>query len=133
MGGGVDEALEWLRLAREALGAATTLLETGFFRDVVSKAYYAMFYSAKAAIVSEGLQATKHSTVISMFGLHFVKTGRVARDLHQALRTAFDERQLADYSLDWQPDREAAESRLAQAQQFVEEVARLLKAGDYRA
>ena len=126
MASSVDETQEWLRLAQDALGAASLLLDRGFFRESVSRAYYAMFYAAKAAVVSEGLEASKHSTVISTFGQHFAKTGRVSSSLHKSLGIAFDERQLADYTLDWTVSREVAETRLSEAEGFVAAVSALL-------
>lgn len=128
MAGGVDEAREWLRLASEALDAARLLAGRDFLRDAVSKSYYAMFYAAKAAVISRGLEASKHSTVISQFGQHFAKTGLVQRRLHQTLRIAFDERQLADYTLDWSVSPEMVETRLAEAEEFVTGISRLLGA-----
>ncbi len=126
MAGSVDETQEWLRRARDALGAGSLLLDRGYFLVSVSRAYYAMFYAAKAAVVSEGLEAIKHSTVISVFGQHFAKTGRVPGSLHKSLRIAFDERQLADYTLDWTVSREAAQTRLAEAEHFVSAISALL-------
>jgi uncharacterized protein len=127
---GLDETREWMRLAREALSAARLLLDRGFFRESISRSYYAMFYAAKAAVISEGLEANKHSAVISALGQRFVKSGRIAADLHRSLRTAFDERQLADYTLDWQVSLEATQARLAEAERFVGDVASLLKVPD---
>jgi len=89
-----------------------------------------MFYAAKAAIVSEGLRASKHSSVIALFGRHFSKTRRISSQAHKSLTTAFDERQLADYSLDWPSDTQTASKRLDQAREFVAEVARMLGVGN---
>jgi uncharacterized protein (UPF0332 family) len=124
--GGVDEAREWLRRARESLDAAELLMDRGFFRDSISQSYYAMFYAAKAAIVSEGQDVSKHSAVISAFGQRFSKPGRVPARLHRSLINAFDERLLADYTLDWPSTREAAEARLTEAEEFVAAVAKVL-------
>jgi uncharacterized protein (UPF0332 family) len=124
--GNLDESREWLRMAREALNAARLLLDQDFLRDSVSRSYYAMFYASKAAVVSEGLEANRHSAVISAFGLRFVKSGRIPADLHRSLRTAFDERQLADYTIDWQVSREATNARWVEAERFVDAVAAML-------
>ncbi len=129
MGGSVDEAREWLRLARESLGAAELLADRGFLRDSVSKSYYAMFYATKAAVISEGLDANKHSAVISAFGQRFSKSGRVQSKFPRSLRNAFDERQLADYTLEWEVSQESSKQRLAEARDFVVEIHRLLSPG----
>jgi len=123
---GLEEARRWLNLANDALEAAQLLMDRGFLRDSVSKSYYAMFYAAKAAIVSEGMETAKHSGVISAFGQRFSKSGRVPVDLHRSLRNAFDERQLADYTLDWEVDQSLSAERLAEAKVFVSEIWKLL-------
>ena len=43
----------------------------------VSRAYYAMFYAAKAALLSRGLDLRKHSASIAKFRELFVITGQV--------------------------------------------------------
>ncbi len=92
----------------------------------MSRSYYAMFYAARAATLSEGIQASKHSTVVSSFGHLFARTGRVPQRLHKALTRAFADRQSADYEPSWQASRQDAETRLAQAEEFVQEVRRIL-------
>ncbi len=63
--------------AWESLQAARLLSDQGFFNFAVSRSYYAMFYVAEAFLLGEGLSFSKHSAVISGFGKHFIKTGRI--------------------------------------------------------
>ncbi len=85
-----------------------------------------MFYAAKAAAVSAGIRASKHSAVVAAFGQHFANTGRLPKHLHLALVAAFRDRQLADYNPSWEPAREDVEARLAQAEEFVAAIASML-------
>ena len=126
MAGSIDEAREWMALAEQTLEATQALLEKGFYRDVLSRAYYAMFYAAKGAISSEGIQASKHSAVIAAFGRSFAKTGRLPVHLHRMLIDAFDDREAADYGLVWEATKEDAEQRMRQAEEFVFEVKKML-------
>jgi len=41
---------KYIENAEEKLEAAEYLLEGGFYNDAVSRAYYSMFYSAKALL-----------------------------------------------------------------------------------
>jgi len=63
-----------LEQAQEALEAAQILLDQRKYRSSLSRAYYGMFYSVLALLASGGLQATKHTGVISLFDKEFVKT-----------------------------------------------------------
>ena len=66
-----------IQQARESLNAARLLLREGYPGFAASRAYYTMFYIAKACLLNKGLTYSKHSTVVSAFGQHFAKTGQV--------------------------------------------------------
>ncbi len=65
----------WLTLAEEKLEVARELLDLSRFDDTVSKAYYVMFYSAKAALLAVDVDLRRHSGVVSQFSQRFVKGG----------------------------------------------------------
>ena len=60
-----------LRKAGENIGAASTLIEQGYYDIAISRLYYAMFYSAEAVLLCENLSFSKHSAVISHIS-HFL-------------------------------------------------------------
>lgn len=125
-----DEALEMkpeieraLEMARSSLDAAKDLFESekGYYGFAVSRAYYAMFYAAEAALLSRGLAYSRHRGVIAGFGQHFVREGLLPGELQTALRTAFDLRNLGDYSTE--PfTREMAEPVLKDAEAFIQAI-----------
>ena len=45
----------FLQRASETLNAARTLYDAGFFRETVSRAYYAMFYAVEATLHDSSL------------------------------------------------------------------------------
>lgn len=126
MAGSVEEITLWLSRSNRTVEAARALAAGGFYQESVSRAYYAMFYAAKAAAVSEGIRASKHSAVVAAFGQLFASTGRLPKHLHAALMAAFRDRQLADYNPSWEPTRQDVDARLAQAEEFVAAVASVL-------
>lgn len=67
----MEEKLEliqvWLTLAEEKLEVARELLELSRFDDTVSKAYYVMFHSAKAALLAVDVDLRRHAAVVSQF------------------------------------------------------------------
>jgi uncharacterized protein (UPF0332 family) len=67
---------EWHR-ALEALRAAETLTRDGLYADAISRAYYDILHSAKAALHVHEVGAESHSAVRRMFGLHPVGSGEI--------------------------------------------------------
>jgi len=60
-----------------------------FLYDIaVSRAYYVMFYCAEALLDADGLTFSSHAAVVSGFGRHFAKTGRVPSELRRHLIVA---------------------------------------------
>lgn len=83
--------------ARRSLAATRLLIRRSFFSDAVSRAYYAMFYAARAAVHSEGAEPKTHSGVASEFSRLFVQTGRVTAATAKMLRQFASLRAEADY------------------------------------
>lgn len=111
---------------RRSLAAAKRLAEIGHSDFATSRAYYAMFYLAEAALLSRGLCFSRHSAVISAFGREFVSKGLIAKDLHQHLILAFDERNVGDYGLRNDYPQEIAADILRKAELFIKEVERFI-------
>jgi uncharacterized protein (UPF0332 family) len=76
------ETQGWLDKSESSLNAAKTLLREGYISESVSRAYYAMFYAAKAMLAEDGISRNKHSGVIATFGERYARTGRIAREFH---------------------------------------------------
>jgi uncharacterized protein (UPF0332 family) len=111
--------------ARETLRAARVLFTSGHYRDCVNRAYYAMFYAGLGLLASRLIGASKHSGVLSLFGEHFVKTGRFSMEAGRHLRMAFELRQKSDYREDFCPTLEQTQEVVAQAEDFLEEADRV--------
>lgn len=109
-----------------SLAAAERLLQDGDFDFAASRAYYAMFYLAEALLLNRGLAFSKHSGVIAAFGKNFVKTGLVPPKLHAALRQAFDERNIGDYSFNAEYPYEKAAGLVAEAREFIQSIEALI-------
>lgn len=93
----MKEAESLLKRARKYLKSAEILIEVGDYESSVSRAYYAMFYSTEAILLTKGLSFSSHKGTISAFGEHFVKTGIFPREMGRELNRAFGKRQLGDY------------------------------------
>ncbi len=115
-----------LKKGQRALKAAENLHKNGDYDFAASRAYYAMFYVAEAALLTLNLAASRHSAVLTLFYEHFVKTGRIEKALHQDLHHAFDLRQQGDYWADSGISREMTDEILRNARRFITTVGALI-------
>jgi len=116
-----------LARAGTEIEAARVLQDAGFHQQADSRAYYAAFYAAEAALLALGESRSKHSGVISAFGRMVVKDGGFDAALGVSLRVLFDLRNAADY--DWlERSRSSDEDSVEIAQPFVEAVAEWIAA-----
>ena len=75
-----------LKKAEQSLKAAQNLLADGLYDDAVSRAYYAVFHSARAALKIKGTETVSHKGLISQFALHLVRAGEVEEEYGDTLR-----------------------------------------------
>lgn len=122
------EVLALATKAHRSLQAARRLFEGGDYDFAASRAYYAMFYMAEAALLARGQAYSRHGSVIAAFGREFVKSGEVPVEMHGHLRQAFDQRAIGDYRADVPFPRGQAENLLTIANAFLGAVEPLLRA-----
>ncbi len=110
----MERAFMMLKDAKGLIGIGGSSL------SIIRNSYYAMFYATLAALATVDKGAKKHSGVISLFNIHFIKTDIFPKEMGKMLSNAFDLRQESDYSTDKKPiDAETAVAALADAEKFV--------------
>ena len=65
--------------AENCLAQAELLLSASHPGAAVSRAYYAMFHSATAALLHNGIERHSHQGIISAFGQIFAKRATISR------------------------------------------------------
>jgi len=113
--------------ARKSLLGAKILLENNLFADSVSRSYYAVLHSAKAALHINGVYSKTHEGIRKMFGLHLVKTGEIEREFSDILTIEQEDRTISDYETDIEIDEERARKRFDEAVSFVERIERYFR------
>jgi uncharacterized protein (UPF0332 family) len=112
--------------ADRCLASAGLLLAAGDSASAIDRAYYAMFYAAKAALAATGdetaIAIKTHSSVIAQFGLQIVRMRGLDARFGKSLNYAHDLRLKADYDEIWPQDRDAAEALMPQARTFIEAI-----------
>ncbi len=123
----MSEISRLIEKAERSLEATKVLLERGDYDFAVSRAYYAMFYCAKAMLLTKEVTTKKHSSTISLFCEKFVKSGKFSEELASYLIDAFRKRQIGDYDVFIVPTKDDAEDLINKADLFVKEVKYWLK------
>jgi uncharacterized protein (UPF0332 family) len=114
-------------MAREELDTARENIAHGRFRAAVSRAYYAVFYMASAALFSQSVVRGKHSGVESAFSEYLIKPGHIEVEFGRLYQKARRQREEADYTEDVIIDEAAARQTLADAMQFTDRLERFLR------
>jgi uncharacterized protein (UPF0332 family) len=113
------EQQQLLDKAHNSLRAAKILSGEAIYDVAVSRAYYTMFYIAEAFLISDNLSFSKHSAVISKFGEHFARTGRVPVEFHRHLIQAEQSRIKSDYDAGSQVSETEATEQITHAETFL--------------
>ena len=125
-------ALSRLQQAEESLDEAQFLFDGGkSLRSVINRVYYAMFYAILALLIFEPFGSSKHTAVLSYFNLHFIKNGRLPKELGRAVNKAFELRQRGDYKEIVTIVPEQAEPLLSRAAEFIRAVRQFLVNGNH--
>ena len=116
--------------ARDSMEAAKLLRSKGFDGYAAARAYYVMFYLAKAMLLGMGLTFSKHSAVTAAFGKQFSKTGVFPVEFHQYLREGMEVRHLGDYSAKGSVPAAEADIQIARAEKFLQMASEFLAKGN---
>lgn len=122
-----EEIRAHLRKALQRLKVAGSLHQQGEYEDAVSRAYYAIYHAAQAALLVEGLRAQSHRGLANLFGLHLVETGKLPKKLAKYLRSVRDDREEGDYEVYSVIDQETSQTAVREAGEFVRAIQDLLK------
>jgi len=125
--GDLEDIRIWLSLADENLQVAHYLFKGAYYRDVISSAYYAMFYAAKAALLAAGVSVKSHEGAISEFGRLFAATRRVEAQYGRMLAERYKERLGSDYAPRFSATQELADKAIRDAEAFIAKTRELVE------
>ena len=93
---------------------------------MASRAYYAAFYAATAALLCEELEFSKHSGVIAFIHREFVKTGRLDKRHGKNLNWLFELRGVGDYGATVHVSRRDGERAIKAAEEYLSAMGALI-------
>ena len=116
-----------LERAEQSIRAAQELTAGGFYDFAASRAYYAAFYAATAALLGQGLDLSKHSGVIAAIHQRFIKTGKLSKDQGKELNWLFELRNVGDYGVTVLVSQPDAARAIQAADSFLQAIKSLLE------
>ncbi len=116
-----------LEKAKRSQKVASKLFKDGDTDFAASRAYYALFYTAEALLLSRGLSFSSHSAVIANFGKEFAKTNVLNPKFHHYLMESQDRRNIGDYSILAEVTKEQVQEMLVWAKEFIKATESYLK------
>lgn len=121
-----DLVLYRLQRARQTLEDARLLANASRWNPCVNRLYYACFYAISALLLQDGLSSSKHTGVRSLFNRHYVRTGKVPKELAQIYNDLLERRHEGDY-MDFVDFEEAQVLPwIARAERFIDHIASLI-------
>ena len=103
-------------------------LKMNYLEVTANRLYYAAYYAVSALLIAYEIPTHSHDGSIHQFGLHFVKTGVVSRDMGRLLKVLFGMRQTGDYSDRFGLTEEDVIPKIQPTEDFIKEVTALAKA-----
>ncbi len=83
--------------AKDTLDDASILAEKQKWNSAINRLYYAAYYAVMALLLNSGLKPTTHNGAKSNFSQHFIKNGKIAKELGKIYSQLFTWRQKGDY------------------------------------
>lgn len=121
-----DEIRQNIRLEMEAgdeaINAAKSLVEKALYRSAMSRTYYGLFHYIKALLYTRGLEPKSHEGLEHLFGLHFVKSGKVEAKNAKLLARLQKYRESSDYGLVTVFGKEDVEQEIADVENFLQSI-----------
>jgi uncharacterized protein (UPF0332 family) len=113
--------------AEEDLETAKELLKLERYRAAVNRAYYAIFSTTNAVLLSKQIERSKHSGVEAAFIQSFIKTGIFEIEFGKMFNFIRKKREECDYSARIQMDEQTARRIVEDAEKFVKRMKEYLK------
>ena len=115
-----------LACAHEAVRESGILVQQELLRGATNRLYYAMFYSAIAALATRDVYPKTHKGVRQQLGLLFVVPGILSRQLGDAYSELFERRHSGDYDDFVHIDGETVTRLSVHAVELIEEIERII-------
>ena len=115
-----------IQRSEETLSEVDILIRNKLWNTAINRLYYACYYAATALLLKYDIKATTHTGVRQMLGLHFIKTGKISKDIGKIFTDLFDKRHSSDYDDFLDISREDVMELQPSAKEFISGIKELL-------
>lgn len=112
--------------ARTFLAQADEMYRQKYWDIASNRYYYACFHAVQALLIHNGLSVRTHDGLITAFGLHFVKTGKVESRLGAFLSRMEQLREKGDYNCIYTVSEDEISTMAEPAKELIEKIEKLL-------
>lgn len=110
--------------AEESYEEALILAKEERWNAVINRLYYACFYAVIALLLKNDIETQTHDGARTQFGLQFIKSGKIDKELGKLFSKLFDYRQKGDYGDLFDYDEELTKPLIEKVKDFLEEIRR---------
>jgi uncharacterized protein (UPF0332 family) len=119
-----------LERAQDSLDEARLLAHANRWNACVNRLYYSCFYAVSALLVRDGLSSSRHTGVRSLLNRHYVRPGKVPRELARVYNDLFERRQEGDYADFVRFQADQVRPWILQTETFISHIRTLLSKDD---
>ena len=115
----LDKCTYSMEKARDELDTSGLLLENMKLSKSLNCSYYAIFHAARALLLTDNIERSKHSGLISEFIKQYIATGKMDKKYSKIIKNAEKIRINTDYKFFYVVSRDEASQQLENAKAFV--------------
>lgn len=115
-----------IKKAADTLAEAEGIAGLGYWNAVANRLYYACYYATGALLITNSYNATTHRGIITLLGLHFIKTRKLSEESGKLYARLFELRQTGDYDDLFSLTEEDVKPLLTPAKEYIMEIQRML-------
>ncbi len=115
-----------MKRARDTYGELEYLISNNYLNTAINRLYYSCFYAVTALLTQNDILAKKHSGVKHMFGLNFIVSGIISKELGKFYSELFELRQDSDYEDFFEFEVEEIVVLLIPAKELIDKIEQIL-------
>ena len=116
-----------LEKAYRTYDAAQLMIVNEHWESAANRLYYALFHAVTALLVHDGHKVTSHKGSHALFGLHYIKTGKLSRlysSIYQKLEAIRDE---GDYNWAYSVSSDDILEKVTPSKEMIDAIAAMVK------
>ncbi|SMD46205.1 Uncharacterized protein, contains HEPN domain, UPF0332 family [Aquiflexum balticum DSM 16537] len=113
--------------ALETIEEVQTHINNKYYNTAINRMYYACFYAIGALLLKDNIEVSSHQGVRQKFGEHFVKTGKIDKELARHFTELYDKRNKGDYNDFFDFDESTVKKLYPKSKNLVTQIGEILK------